>query len=272
MKIYHSLDDLLAAAETGDADAQYELGLGYITGICKGETVGIDGTQAFTWMMQAAEQGHAAAMENIGHAYLHGFMGIDATRRFLRIDREKGLEWLQKAAVAGAAGACRALGLFFRYDDPHKATGYFFKAAYYFGDTLALRYYGEALFKGDGITEDRDAARQVLLSALSMDDTLTRQDAAALKQEYGVAAEAPADDAARADRRARAEAYYLAALARRAEAGDPAGQYELALRHYLGRGVPQDMAAARDWLGRAAEAGYAPARKQQEALAGVVRH
>ncbi|HCS22144.1 MAG TPA: hypothetical protein PLW48_11915 [Alphaproteobacteria bacterium] len=272
MKIYRDFEELSDAAEAGDADAQYELALGHMTGYCKGQVLTPSGAAAFGWMMKAAEQEHAAAMENIGRVYIHGFMGVDAGNRFLHVDRAAGLSWLQKAVVAGAAGACRELGLFYRYDDAHKAAEYFYKAAYYFGDTLALRYYAVALYYGDGIAQDEEAGRKVMLSALSMDADVTVEEADDISRAFGIEAAAPADDAARQTRRARAEGYYLAALKRRAEAGDPAGQYELALRYYLGRGIAQDMTAARGWLARAAEGGYAPAKRQLAALAAQTVH
>jgi len=267
MIFYRTRDDLAEAAEGGDAHAQYELALGLMTGFCKGEKIERDSAQAFGWLMKAAEQGHAVAMENIGRAFLTGYVGVDAGNRFLRIDRAVARDWLLKALVAGAAGACRELGLYYLYEDPHKAAEYFYKAAYYFGDTLALRYYGEALLKGDGIDQDREAGRAVLVSALSMDTDLTAEDAAALRAEYDIDIQAPDADA-----KARAQAYYLTALQRRAEAGDPSGQHEMAMRLYLGDGLAQDMAAARDWLARSAAGGYAPAQRQMEALARLTRH
>jgi uncharacterized protein len=272
MIFYRTYEDLAEAAESGDADAQYECALGFMTGFCKGKDVGIDSAAAFLWLMKAAEQGHAAAMENIGRAFLHGYVGADAGTRFLRIDRAAARDWLLKAMVAGAPGACRELGLFYRYEDPHRATEYFHKAAYYFGDTLALRYYAEALLTGEGIAQDREAGHKVLSSALSMDPDLTPAEAAMLSAAYGIAVAVPAEGDAREACRARAQEYYLMALQRRAEAGEPAGQYELAMRLYLGDGLKQDQAAARDWLARSAEGGYAPALRQAEALSRLTRH
>ena len=42
--------------------------------------------------------------------------------------------------------------------------------------------------------------------------------------------------------------------------GDANAQYEIAVRYFEGRGVPQDPRAAADWFGRAAEQGLAPAQ------------
>lgn len=272
MMFYRSLDELTAAAEAGDAHAQYELAMGYVTGFCKGQAVEVSSSHAYNWMMLAAEQGHASAMENIGRAYLNGYIGIGVSRQQMPVNRKDALSWLQKALVAGAPGACRELGLYYKYEDPFKAAEYFYKAAYYFGDTLALLYYGEALLKGDGVDQDAAAGRKVLASALSMDADYTADDAARMSSEYGLSVTPVGDDQDRAERMQRAAEYYLAALQRRAAAGEPAGQHELALRYYLGNGVLQDMTQARAWLEKSAAGGYAPAIKQMQALQSRTLH
>ena len=272
MIFYRTLEDLTEAAEAGNADAQYELAMGYITGICKGQMVDVSSADAYNWMMLAAEQGHATAMENIGRGYLNGYIGIAVSRQQIPINRKTALSWLQKALVAGAPGAGRELGHYYRYEDPFKAAEYFYKAAYYFGDTLALRYYGEALLKGDGIDQDEAAGRKVLASALSMESGYDAEDAVRMSAEYGFNVTPVGDDEDRAARDKRAADYYLAALQRRAAAGEPAGQHELALRYYLGNGVAQNMAQARAWLEKSAAGGYAPAVKQMESLQSRTLH
>lgn len=272
MIFYQDLQAVTDAADAGEPEAQYELALGYITGFCRGEAIPPDSTLAYHWMIQAAEQGHASAMESIGRAFMNGYIGLDAGRHQMRIDRGAALSWLQKALVAGAPEACRSLGLYYRYEDPHKAVEYFYKAAYYYGDVQALRYYGEALCKGDGAAQDEDAGRQVLCSAFAMDDDVSAEDAAQVLAAYGCRVVPVTDEADRADRRQKAEEYYITALRRRALAGDPAGQYELAMRFYLGRGMVQDMTQACLWLQKAATAGYAPAARQMAAMDSIVRH
>ena len=49
-------------------------------------------------------------------------------------------------------------------------------------------------------------------------------------------------------------------LRKRAEAGDPAAQFEFGEAHELGRGVGRDMQAAERWYLKAAEAGHAKAQ------------
>lgn len=56
-------DDYIAAAEAGDAEAQYRLALV----LRSGRTEAPDGPeQAVAWLRKAAEQGHAKAKEALG--------------------------------------------------------------------------------------------------------------------------------------------------------------------------------------------------------------
>jgi TPR repeat protein len=56
------------AAEQGDAEAQYNVGLMYHTG----EGIPQNYTEAVKWYRKAAEQGHAKAQNNLGVMYLRG--------------------------------------------------------------------------------------------------------------------------------------------------------------------------------------------------------
>ena len=71
-------------------------------------------------------------------------------------------------------------------------------------------------------------------------------------EDNGLGGPEDAEAAARWDRRA-------------AEAGDPVGQFNLGLDHLRGRGVARDAAAGRALIDRAAEAGFAPARRLRAA-------
>jgi hypothetical protein len=56
------------AAEQGDTDAEYSLGMMYEDG----QGVPQDDTQAAAWLRKAAEQGDADAQWSLGGLYLHG--------------------------------------------------------------------------------------------------------------------------------------------------------------------------------------------------------
>ena len=76
----------LPLAQSGDAEAQYDVGEMYE----KGNGVAKDPRAAFNWFRQSAEQGHTKAAYKLGYAYLEG-NGINE-------DFEKARHWLTIAA------------------------------------------------------------------------------------------------------------------------------------------------------------------------------
>lgn len=64
-----NIGELRAAAESGDADAQYELGFCYMSGLGVEE----DAAQAAAWYGKAAEQGNAHAQCSLGNFYKEGY-------------------------------------------------------------------------------------------------------------------------------------------------------------------------------------------------------
>jgi TPR repeat protein len=86
------------AAEQGDKNAQYFLGMMYH----KGEGVPLDYTEAAKWYRKAAEQGDAVAQLNLGWSY-HNGEGV--TR-----DYAEAVKWYSKAAEQGNAVAQNNLG------------------------------------------------------------------------------------------------------------------------------------------------------------------
>jgi hypothetical protein len=85
-----------AAAEKGDADAQYNLGYDYYYGIPK------DDKLAVYWFQKAAEQGNANAQTMLGICYEVG-SGI-------KLDYKQAVFWYRKAAEQGTAIAQYNLG------------------------------------------------------------------------------------------------------------------------------------------------------------------
>ena len=86
------------AAEQGDAEAQYKLGLSYYIG----EDVEKDYTKAVKWFRKAADQGHAEAQTSLGACYSMG-NGVNQ-------DYNEAVKWFRKAADQGQADAQFALG------------------------------------------------------------------------------------------------------------------------------------------------------------------
>ena len=86
------------AAQQGDAQAQYSLGLCYHYG----EGTLKDPFSAFKWFCQAAEGGHAEAQYSVGVYHQQG-IGTEQ-------NSENALKWFEKAAIQNQAKAQHELG------------------------------------------------------------------------------------------------------------------------------------------------------------------
>ena len=86
------------AAEQGDADAQFNLGVMY----AKGEGVPQNHAEALKWFRLAADQGNARAQYNLGFMYAKGEGVLQ--------NHVQAHKWFNLAAVAGYddAAQCRA--------------------------------------------------------------------------------------------------------------------------------------------------------------------
>jgi hypothetical protein len=92
-------DELFRAAQQGDVEARYDLGLMYL----HGDSVSQSAVMAMSYFRQAAEQGHADAQFYLGKMYLEG-VGINQSD-------EQAARWFHKAAEQGHDEARAALGL-----------------------------------------------------------------------------------------------------------------------------------------------------------------
>jgi len=95
----------LAAAQSGDAEAQYDLGFRYE----KGRGVDEDDDLALEWYRKSAEQGVAQAQYKVGIFYLKG-IAVDA-------DPEQAKIWLQRSANQAFAPAQYQLGKLYAAPD-----------------------------------------------------------------------------------------------------------------------------------------------------------
>lgn len=84
------IDQLIEAAEEGDARAQYVLGFQYAAGV----NVDRDESKEIEWIGKAAEQGNVDAQVSLGMCYQYG-SGVG-------IDVKKAVEWYRKAAEKGS--------------------------------------------------------------------------------------------------------------------------------------------------------------------------
>jgi predicted Zn-dependent protease len=89
-RLYSSLR---AAAEQGDADAQFSLGMMYL----EGEGVPQDRAEALRWLRESAERGHASAQYSLGLMYERGVS--------VPQDSVEAINWYTKAAAQDYPGA-----------------------------------------------------------------------------------------------------------------------------------------------------------------------
>lgn len=85
-----AVEHIRRAAYSGNANAQFELGLQYEDTGFLGENM----KKAMYWYMKAAENGHAEACNNIGFNYYHG-VGV-------KKDPRKAIAWYRKGALRGS--------------------------------------------------------------------------------------------------------------------------------------------------------------------------
>jgi TPR repeat protein len=98
------LDQLKAAANKGDAKAQYTMGFYYSVG--EGVTQRADPRAAFGWYKKAADQGHAEAQFLAGLSYEKG-------KGVAKADMGEAVRYYTKAAEQGVAQAQLALGVLY---------------------------------------------------------------------------------------------------------------------------------------------------------------
>lgn len=100
-------DELVKQAESGDADAQYELAEKYYNG----DEVVQNIEKAIYWYTKAGEQGESAAQYALACHYCH------------KGDLEKARYWVKEAIKSGHAIACECLeklGYDYPYGENHK--------------------------------------------------------------------------------------------------------------------------------------------------------
>ena len=162
-----NLKRLLAAAQAGDAEAQYRCGAMFYGG----EETDADPAQALYWLEQAAQQGHADAQCNCGTFYYNG-IGTEA-------DPTQALCWYEKAAQQGSCAAQFNCGLLYSegkgtLPDPARALYWYEKAAEQ-GHVDAQCDCGTMYFNGQGTARDLDKAKAWFEKAAAQGDEFASQ-------------------------------------------------------------------------------------------------
>ena len=183
----------LAAAEQGDAQAQFLLGRMYATG----EGWPQDEQEAVTWYRLAAEQGYTEAQFNLGSAYANG-------RGVTKDDREAAA-WWHLAAEQGDALAQRNLGLLYDLgrgvpQDDREAASWLRLAAEQ-GDAQSQYLLGFMYDYGEGVPQDY-AEAHIWLNLAASRSTGEQREQAVTARDRVAKKMAPAD-LREAQRRAR---------------------------------------------------------------------
>lgn len=173
------IDNIQTRAESGEAQAQYELALRYHSGK--------NYLKAHEWYLKAAEQGHAEAQNNLGTLYSSG-LGVTQ-------DYPKAIDWMRKAADAGNANAQANMGvMYLRGRGVEKSDTEAFKwflmaaeqgqaqaeaemgRAYHLGlggfpvdDKQSFKWYKRAAEKGDGTAQNNLAHLYVAGNGIEKD-------------------------------------------------------------------------------------------------------
>lgn len=153
-----ALENLRQAAEAGDAEAQYRLGMLY----GNGEGVELDHRQAEQWFSRAARQGHEDALLNLAWLYATG-TGVD-------MDEERARELYLLAADRGSGKAQYVAATIYRFGqygverDMSRAIHYYQLAADR-GIGSAQFALGKLLMEGKHVPRDDVVALQWLTLA-----------------------------------------------------------------------------------------------------------
>jgi uncharacterized protein len=154
--------DLVAQAEAGSIDAQFDLGRRYLNG----EGAPHDEAEGARWILKAAEAGSLIAQKEASRLYREG-VGVDT-------DPAQAFFWQHKAAEQGDSEAEYEVGLMYRVGQgvmrDFSAASHWARRAAEQGHVQAQYYLGTLYANGQGVPlNDREAARWFRYAALQGD-------------------------------------------------------------------------------------------------------
>ncbi|GAB5363309.1 hypothetical protein AAMO2058_000872200 [Amorphochlora amoebiformis] len=216
-----------------------------------------DSKRAAECYLRGAEQGHTAAMNNIGCAYFGGYEGLEE-------DKDEAFYWISKAVKQsnerdGLAGMAACYHYAVGVKEDHKAAFTYYKKAAEAGDAAAMAELGRCYQRGLGLRRKffTDAAKWYQASA----DLGCTQGLLYLAEWY-MNDEATEDDME--------TAFNLWLKATEPDPVDPDGVleacYQVGRCYQLGEGIERDMASAKKYYTQAAKAGHEMAQSALEDL------
>jgi TPR repeat protein len=229
----NSVGSIKARAESGDVDAQGELGTMYVTG----DRVEQSLVEAAKWFRKAAEGGSTEAQHNLGFCYASG-QGV------AQDDVEAG-KWYRKAADRGFAASQYYLGALYADgkgmpQDNVGAAQWFRKAAEQ-GNLDAQCRLGGLLLLGEGVPQNASEAIQWFRKAAEQGHSSAQTMLGSCYQR-GNGVPTNTVEAVRWFRKA-------------AEQGNDMAQYDLGRCYDRGESLPQDYVEAAKWYRKSADQG-----------------
>ena len=249
-------------AETGDAFAQYNVGVAY----ANGDGVAQDHASAVKWFMKAAEKDITEAQYNLGICYANGW-GVTK-------DDSEAAKWFRKASDKGDADAQFRLGNLYdngrgvTMDDVEAVKWY--RSAAIQGHAMAQHDLGIMYARGEGVPkkDSVEAHAWFILAAYSAKEARQDQEGIAIRKtgetyEKVLTLESKSRAQARAivlsnliDEKKAFKEYMLKGM----EQGIDWAQFNLGYCYANGVGVEKDAAEAVNWYRKAAEQGFANAQ------------
>ena len=150
------------SAESGDANAQFQMGYA----LFKGEGIEKDVEKGLLWFEKAADQNHEIAQYNLGRYYL-----FNAPPDI--IDRDAGFKYMESSAKSGYTDAEVTMGYLYSegigVEKNFETSKLWFEKAAYKGDKVALYNLGSLYYHGgDGIEIDYKKAFDLCLKSAQM--------------------------------------------------------------------------------------------------------
>lgn len=168
----------LKAAEEGNPDAQYYLGMMYLNAV----SIDKDPKLAFEWLSAASRRNHPEAMLELARIY--------QDNKSPKYDDQMSFAFFNKSADAGNPVAKAEVGYY--YDnglyvakDSEKALQLFKEAAEE-GNPIGLYNLGMKYYKGEGIAQDKTKAFECFVKAAKLGDSYAQYNVGAM-YERGIA-------------------------------------------------------------------------------------
>ena len=154
------IKDLMAQAESGNVDAQYQLGMLYQT------KEHLHYKEAFRWLLKAAEQGHAEAQNAAGEMLKDG--------KKIGKNLKEAFRWFFLSAEQGNAAACYNLAdAYYKgigCDESNDQAFYWYQKAVDLGKWEALFQLGTMYLEGIGTPVDEEKAEECFCKLVEHDD------------------------------------------------------------------------------------------------------